>query len=317
MARKNAAQLAMPTAESRTTTLGTLDVPISRIIVREGWNVRKKFDPKEIAALAGSIKRIGQLDAVAVFDATPEERAKYLPEVPEGEQCYTLGQGEQRLRAMLSLERATIRATLFPRTDEDAINAEGNTQRKDLEIWERCEAIYQASLAGVDRKVLAERYKLSPQAVSIYKGVREGLIPEIWEALRKHPTATTKIAMEIYRKSPDEQKAAWAEWLRQKDEQAAANAAGKPKRRKSKGKKGEGPTRPKADEIEAAIDGAVEATAIAKGTDAAYLRGMVYGLRAASGLPFPRGENLPVVIKALIIKAGKAAKAAEVREAAE
>jgi len=121
---------------------------------RSPYQARRKFDPREIERLAGSLRMHGMLQPIVVR------------QVPEG---YELIAGERRLRAALAAGMAEIPALV--REESNAGSAVAgiieNVQRCDLGVIEEAEAYRQLMHEfGWNQSEVAKRVGKSPSAVA-------------------------------------------------------------------------------------------------------------------------------------------------------
>lgn len=285
-------------AKGRTQELGTLMLDVSKVHVREGFNVRKVFEPGKLKELAEAIERVGQIDAISVVDA-PDK----------GEGHYYLVQGERRLRAIRDLlKRPQIRATIFMADKAQAINVGGNRDREGVRHWERCEAISDALKRGEDRKDIMAQWRISSPTVTNDRNLREKLSPKCWEAFKRDDTLGN-LFLSIYNLTHEEQDKKLGEYLEaRKVREADTTKAGKARKRRRKAKGG-GSAGPDAAERAAFVAGilaALRAGKVKGASEASYLRGLAYAARYLTGEKVPRDEGMPVYIRKAIEAAAKA-----------
>lgn len=113
-------------------------IPLKKILVKHETNVRIKIYDTDVSALAGSQKRVGQINPIMVRPLMDATRTK--PVVgPNGEE-YELVAGEQRFVAIWreTNGEGEINATIREMDDRtaDAINFDENIFRYNLNIYE-------------------------------------------------------------------------------------------------------------------------------------------------------------------------------------
>lgn len=118
-------------------------IPLKKILVKHETNVRIKIYDTDVSALAGSQKRVGQINPIMVRPLMDATRSKPVLG-PNGEE-YELIAGEQRYRArwLETDGEGEINATIREMDDRtaDAINFDENIFRYNLnlyEIMQRC-----------------------------------------------------------------------------------------------------------------------------------------------------------------------------------
>lgn len=199
----SAAGLPPPVPQSFSLSLGQLDV-------RPG-NMRTHFDETEAAQLAESMRTQGQLAPVLVTEA------------PGGR--FVLVAGERRVRAARALGWSHVAAIALDKAGASEAAIAENFKRADVSHADRCRYVAACRKAGESFAVIGARLGKSEQTVTNDAGIAAGLLPEIFDAWARAPKAS-KIALEIYSKPADEQRAKWAAWLG-KSEQPKTRGKGK------------------------------------------------------------------------------------------
>ena len=152
---------------------GYADIAVDSVVPNP-HQPRKDFDPEAIASLASSIDSIGLLQPIVVR---------------EDDGSYVLVAGERRLRAMKSLNRATIPAVIRSETDDATNLAEAlveNIQREDLNPLEEAAAFQElleeygktheevAESVGKSRSTISNTLRLLQLPAAIQKLVTSG-----------------------------------------------------------------------------------------------------------------------------------------------
>jgi ParB/RepB/Spo0J family partition protein len=110
-----------------------LEIPLSQI--HAGDNDRKKFDKKELQALADSIKKQGLIQPITLNLFAPDPQCVFGGDpLGDGAQ-FTIVAGERRFRACQIAGLETIRALVVQLTEEEAsaVMLAENTSRVDLD----------------------------------------------------------------------------------------------------------------------------------------------------------------------------------------
>jgi ParB/RepB/Spo0J family partition protein len=179
----------------------TLTVKRAEILIDEGWNARRTYDPVKIQELAESIRERGQLMPGNVL-RIPEGSPEYERGIR-----YRLIAGYRRAKALDLLGIEEMRVTVGPMSDlaskdgaraAKLTNLSENLDREDLTTYELAEAVAQLHEGGLTIDQIAGSLKKS--AAYFYNITRalKRLAPELLEAWRRdHPGMTAKRAIEL------------------------------------------------------------------------------------------------------------------------
>lgn len=154
--RKGGCALFLPTL---TKGKAVVMLPVSQIFPSP-WQARRKFDERELSALAASIKENGLLQPVTVLRTAKEE--------------YTLIAGERRLRAakLCGMESLPAIITDYEENAAAVLSLEENLQRAQLRPFEEADAIKQlicrwnctqteaAARLGLSQSALANKLRM-------------------------------------------------------------------------------------------------------------------------------------------------------------
>jgi ParB family chromosome partitioning protein len=161
----------------------TIQLKVSDIIVDAGRNPRQNFDRERLAALAGSLKHVGPINALSVYKGTDGK--------------YHLIAGERRLRAA-KLAGLTVMPAVVFRNDDTTIlfvRADENRQAERLNPMEEAEVIKslmdtrvrfpgERADTVINGKVLAQRWHVTEGYISQRLDLLH-LPPVIQDALRQ------------------------------------------------------------------------------------------------------------------------------------
>jgi ParB/RepB/Spo0J family partition protein len=181
----------------------TLTVKRAEILIDEGWNARRTYDPAKIQELAESIRERGQLMPGNVL-RIPEGSTEYERGIR-----YRLIAGFRRAKALDLLGIEEMRVTVGTTSDlasskggaraAKLTNLSENLDREDLTTYELAEAVAQLHAEGgltIDQ--IAGSLKKSPAYFYNITRALKRLAPELLEAWRRdHPGMTAKRAIEL------------------------------------------------------------------------------------------------------------------------
>lgn len=152
-------------------------IPIDRIEIPGGKN-REKIDPDELKGMAETMKKRGQLQAIAVrpvgYGAADSKDGKF-----------TLVAGERRLRAAKLLKWHEIECTVQDLDDEAAAELRliENTQRVPLTAWEEADQV-SALDPALSLEEVGLRLGQSPRWVAVRRAIGK-LIPALKALVRE------------------------------------------------------------------------------------------------------------------------------------
>lgn len=158
------------------------------IVVREGFNVRKKF--KDIEELADSIKTNGLIHPMVVREGGPDK---------DGNRKFILVAGERRYRALglLGYTQVEVKIRKINEAEASSINLAENDERDALEPMERAERYQRLMKEGkYTQAQLAKKVGKSEAYVSQTLALLRGVAPEVQKAVADK-TITPTIAREL------------------------------------------------------------------------------------------------------------------------
>ncbi|MBC5582313.1 ParB/RepB/Spo0J family partition protein [Anaerofilum sp. BX8] len=142
------------------------------------WQARRRFDPREMQALAASIRENGMLQPVTLQQL--------------GKNRYALVAGERRVRAarMLGMEKVPAILTDYEDGQAAVLSLEENLQRQQLGPFEEAEALRQlltlwnctqtdgAKRLGLSQSALANKLRLLAVAPEVRRAAEEAELTE-------------------------------------------------------------------------------------------------------------------------------------------
>ncbi len=173
---------------------GVRKVLLSQIVVREGQNPRREFDPKAQDELVNSIRLLGLMHPVGLAPREEDDQ-------------YDLIWGERRFRAMKTLRAKEVLAVVRTgqtREEHYVMRVAENYHRSDLNSVDEAVAFQNYLTAtGKTAKDSAEAFGVSPAYMSQRLKILK-MAPELQLALNKNDINFTQ-ARELARLDPTEQ----------------------------------------------------------------------------------------------------------------